>query len=88
MNHGLNAERYLSQATRNQVDGARKSGASAAILFREDGVVEAVSLLGKMTGASTHAVAADLVLAGDVTALHSLSEWLHQQRDSASTSHG
>jgi len=88
VNHALSGERYLSQATRNQVDGARKAGCSAAIYFREDGAVEAVSLLGKMTGAATHMIAADLALAGDAGALHSLSDWLHQQRDSARPSHG
>ena len=88
VNHVLSAERYLSQATRNQVDGARKAGASAAIYFREDGAVEAVSLLGKMTGASTYSLAAPAALGGDLSALHSLGEWLHQQRDSASTPHG
>ena len=88
VNHALSAERYLSQATRNQVDSARKAGCSAAIYFREDGEVEAVSLLGKMKDAPTHTIPAALALAGDTTALHSLRDWLHQQRDPASTPHG
>lgn len=78
--HGLNAERYLSQATRNQVDGARKAGASAVIYFREDGAVEAMSLLGKMTGAATHAVDAGDALSGDAQAMQALRHWLQTQR--------
>lgn len=88
VNHALSAERYLSQATRNQVDSARKAGCSAAIYFREDGEVEAVSLLGKMKDAPTHTIPAALALGGDSTALHALREWLHQQRDPASTPNG
>lgn len=78
--HGLNAERYLSQATRNQVDGARKAGASAVIYFREDGAVEAMSLLGKMTGAATHAVDAGDALTGQAQAMQGLRHWLQSQR--------
>lgn len=78
--HGLNEERYKSQATRNQVDGARKAGASAVIYFREDGAVEAMSLLGKMTGAATHAVDAGAALAGDAQAMQALRHWLQTQR--------
>jgi len=78
--HGLNAERYLSQATRNQVDSARKAGASAVIYFREDGAVEAMSLLGKMTGAATHAVDAGDALSGDAQVMHALRHWLQTQR--------
>ena len=78
--HGLNEERYKSQATRNQVDGAKKAGASAVIYFREDGAVEAMSLLGKLTGAATHAVDAGAALSGDAQAMHGLRHWLQQQR--------
>lgn len=80
VNHGMNAERYLSQATRNQVDGARKAGASAVIYFREDGAVEATSLLGKMTGAATHAVDAGAALSGDAQAMQGIRHWLQTQR--------
>ncbi len=80
VHHGMNAERYLSQATRNQVDGARKAGASAVIYFREDGAVEAMSLLGKMTGAATHAVDAGDALSGQAQAMQGLRHWLHTQR--------
>ena len=78
--HGLNEERYKSQATRNQVDGAKKAGASAVIYVREDGAVEAMSLLGKLTGAATHAVDAGAALNGDAQAMQGLRHWLQQQR--------
>ncbi len=78
--HGMNEERYKSQATRNQVDGARKAGASAVVYFREDGAVEAMSLLGKLTGAATHAVDAGAALAGDAQAMQALRHWLQTQR--------
>lgn len=78
--HGMNEERYKSQATRNQVDGARKAGASAVVYFREDGAVEAMSLLGKMTGAATHAVDAGAALSGDASTMQDLRRWLQSQR--------
>jgi hypothetical protein len=76
----MNEERYKSQATRNQVDGARKAGASAVIYFREDGAVEAMSLLGKLTGAATHAVDAGDALTGEAQAMQALRHWLQTQR--------
>jgi len=85
--HGLNAERYMSQATRNQVDGAKKAGVIAAIYFDEHGRTEAVSLLGSMKGAATHTMDTALALAGDAATMHGLRAWLQQQlqqqRDSA-----
>jgi histidyl-tRNA synthetase len=78
--HGLSEERYKSQATRNQVDGAKKAGASAVVYFREDGAVEAMSLLGKVTGAATHAVDAGDALTGEAQAMQGLRHWLHTQR--------
>ncbi|MEX2181079.1 MAG: histidine--tRNA ligase [Gemmatimonadaceae bacterium] len=83
VHHGLNAERYLSQATRNQVDGARKAGARAVIYFREDGAVEAMSLLGKATGAATHAVDAAGALSGDAAVLDDLRTWLRKETTSS-----
>jgi histidyl-tRNA synthetase len=80
VHHGMNEERYKSQATRNQVDGARKAGASAVVYFREDGAVEAMSLLGKMTGAATHAVDAGDALSGQAQAMQGLRHWLQTQR--------
>ena len=81
--HGMNAERYMSQATRNQVDGAKKAGVSAAIYFREDGATEAMSLLGKMSGAPTLAMDTSAALAGDAAVMQALRDWLQQQRDNA-----
>ncbi len=81
--HGLNAERYLGQATRNQVDAAKKAGVSAAIYYREDGTAEAISLLGKMNGALTHTMDAAAALAGEAGVMMGLRDWLQQQRDTA-----
>ncbi len=81
--HGLNAERYMSQATRNQVDGAKKAGVTAAIYFTEHGTTETVSLLGSMKGASTHTIDTTAALACDAAAMQGLRDWLHQQRDTA-----
>jgi len=86
--HGLSAERYMGQATRNQVDGAKKAGVSAAIYFREDGATEAMSLLGKMSGAPTHAIDTAAALAGDAAAMDGLRDWLQQQRDNARLPNG
>lgn len=83
VNHGMNAERYLSQATRNQVESARKANCSAVIYFSETGAVEAMSLLGRMTGAATHAVDADAALLGDAPAMDGLRHWLRSQRATA-----
>jgi histidyl-tRNA synthetase len=90
--HGLNAERYMSQATRNQVDAARKASAEAVVYFREDGIVEAMSILGKLKDAPTHTI--------DLAALRSpikkirkkakkaLRQWLETQRDRAADEGG
>ena len=86
--HGMNAERYMGQATRNQVDGAKKAGVSAAIYFREDGATEAMSLLGKMRGAPTHAMDSAAALAGDAAVMQGLRDWLQQQRDNARNHNG
>ena len=86
--HGMNAERYMGQATRNQVDGAKKAGVSAAIYFREDGATEAMSLLGKMSGAPTHAMDTAAALAGDDAVMQGLRDWLQQQRDNARNQNG
>ncbi len=88
VNHGMNAERYLGQATRNQVDSARKSGAVAAVSFNEKGETEVTSLLGKMSGAATLVLDTTRVLAGDDTTRQTLRTWLHEQRQTARQSHG
>ncbi|MBX7118053.1 MAG: histidine--tRNA ligase [Gemmatimonadaceae bacterium] len=81
--HGLNAERYLSQATRNQVDSARKAGVTAAIAFREDGATEVTSLLGAMKGAPTLVLDTARALAGEDATMQDLRDWLHRQRAAA-----
>jgi histidyl-tRNA synthetase len=86
--HGLNAERYMGQATRNQVDGAKKAGVSAAIYFTEHGATEAMSLLGSMKGASTHTLDTAAALAGDAAAMQALRVWLQEQRATVRPSAG
>ncbi len=88
VNHGMNAERYLGQATRNQVDSAKKSGAVSAISFNEKGETEVTSLLGKMSGAATLVLDTTRVLAGDDTTMQTLRTWLHEQRTLARHSNG
>lgn len=78
--HGLNEERYKTQATRNQVDAARKAGASATIYFNADGAVEAMSLAGKLSEAATISLDAGAVLSGDAQAMTELAHWLTIQR--------
>lgn len=90
--HVMNEEKYKSQATRNQVDAAKKAGAQAAVYFREDGVVEAQSLLGRLKDAPTVVI--------DVQALQSplkktrkktkkaLKQWLAEQRERAAEAGG
>ncbi len=86
--HGLNAERYMGQATRNQVDGAKKAGVAAAIYFTEHGATEAMSLLGSMKGAPTHAMDTAAALAGDAATMQALRVWLQQQRATVRPSAG
>ena len=88
VDHGLNAERFLSQATRNQVDGAKKAGAAAVFGVREDGEVEVTSILGKMKDAPTHTMSLAAILAGEPSTMQALRDWLRAQRDSISNSHG
>jgi histidyl-tRNA synthetase len=88
VNHGLNAERFLSQATRNQVDGAKKAGAAAVIGVREDGRIEVTSILGRMKDAPTHVMDPAATLAGDATTLQALRDWLAEQRATAREMNG
>ncbi len=88
VNHGLNAERFLSQATRNQVDGAKKAGAAAVIGVREDGRIEVTSILGRMKDAPTHVMDPAATLAGDATTLQALRDWLAEQRATARETNG
>jgi len=61
---------------------------TAAIYFREDGVAEVMSLLGKMSGAPTHAMDTAAALAGDAAVMQGLRDWLQQQRDNARNQNG
>jgi histidyl-tRNA synthetase len=88
VDHGLNAERFLSQATRNQVDGARKAGAAAVIARRADGRWEVTSILGRLKDAPTHLLDALAILAGDAPTLDGLRAWLMAQRATAPETHG
>lgn len=88
VDHGLNAERFLSQATRNQVDGARKAGAAAVIARRADGRWEVTSILGRLKDAPTHLLDAPAILAGDAPILDGLRAWLMAQRATAPETHG
>lgn len=88
VNHGLNAERFLSQATRNQVDGAKKAGAAAVIGVREDGRLEVTSILGRMKDAPTHLMDPAATLAGDTATLQALRDWLAEQRAIARETNG
>ena len=88
VNHGLNAERFLSQATRNQVDGAKKAGAAAVIGVREDGRIEVTSILGRMKDAPTHVMDPAATLAADATTLQALRDWLAEQRATARETNG
>ena len=64
------------------------AGVRAAIYFREDGATEAMSLLGKMSGAATHPMDSAAALAGDAAVMQGLRDWLQQQRDNARHPHG
>ena len=75
VDHALNADRYLTQATRNQVDSAKKSGARAVILFESAGVVAVQGLEGKLNDAPKQTFAAMPLLAGDVEAIAGLKQW-------------
>ncbi len=86
--HGLNEERYMGQATRNQVDGAKKAGVTAAIYFTETGATEAVSLLGSMKDAPTHSMDTAAALRGDAHTLAGLRGWLMQLRSNAPKTNG
>lgn len=76
VDYPLNAERYTSQASRNQLDGARKSGARAAISFASREQVTVQGLVGKLSEAPTQQFSAESLLLGDSHTLDALREWL------------
>jgi histidyl-tRNA synthetase len=64
VDHVMSAERYGSQAARNQLESAKKSGARAAIYFDEGNAVTAMSLAGKLGDAVKYSIDADVALSG------------------------
>jgi histidyl-tRNA synthetase len=77
VDHVMSAERYGTQAARNQLESARKSGARAAIFFDENNAVTALSLAGRLGDAPRHSLDADAAVAGkDLAALR---PWLDAQ---------
>ncbi|MBI3567127.1 MAG: ATP phosphoribosyltransferase regulatory subunit [Gemmatimonadetes bacterium] len=75
VDYALNAERYTTQSTRNQVDAAKKSGARAAVYFAPGDVVVVQGLSGKMTEAPKAEFPAPPLLAGDAQALATFTQW-------------
>jgi histidyl-tRNA synthetase len=75
VDYALSAEKYQGQTSRNQVDGAKKSGARAAILFDDDHDVLVQGLTGKLTEAPQQRFPARPLLAGDEHALAGLKTW-------------
>jgi histidyl-tRNA synthetase len=74
VDHAMSADRYSSQAARNQLESAKKSGARAAIHFDENDAVTAISLAGKLGDAPRYTMNADAALSGrELTALRA---WL------------
>jgi hypothetical protein len=76
VDYALSADKYLSQASRNQLDSARKSGARAAIAFQDADTVVVQGLAGKLSEAPLHRFAAAPLLAGDAHAYTALQDWL------------
>ncbi|MFI5232653.1 MAG: histidine--tRNA ligase [Gemmatimonadales bacterium] len=78
VDYGLNAERYQTQPTRNQVDGAKKSGALAAICFDSESDVLVQGLAGKLKEAPSRKFAARPLLEGDTAAIAALKSWFSE----------
>ena len=75
VDYGLSAERYQAQPTRNQVDGAKKSGALAAICFDSGTEVLVQGLVGKMKEAPSRKFPARPLLSADAVAIAALKDW-------------
>ncbi len=75
VDYALNAEKYQAQPERNQVDGARKAGARAVILFQPGSKVLVQGIIGKLKEAPKHEFAARPLLANDAQAITALREW-------------
>ncbi len=74
VDYALSAERYGSQAPRNQLEAARKSGARAAIFFDDADVITAVSLAGRLGDAPRCTTNTATAFGGGATA--PLRTWL------------
>ncbi len=82
VDYALNGERYLTQAMRNQVDAARKSGATGAVYFDADNRVSVQSVRGRIGTPETHTMSAADVLSGAEPAIRALRLWLGAQHSS------
>ncbi len=76
VDYALSADKYVSQASRNQLDSARKSGARAAIAFDSEDQVVVQGLIGKVSEAPKHHFAAAPLLNGDAHAYAALKDWI------------
>ena len=76
VDHALNAERYRSQATRNQVGSAKKSGARAAIYFESATELVVQGLAGKLNDAPKQTFPAADVLGGNEAAVAMLKQFV------------
>ncbi len=75
VDYGLSAERYQTQPTRNQVDGAKKSGARAVICFDSGTEVLVQGLAGKLKEAPSKKFASRPLLSADASAIAALKDW-------------
>jgi histidyl-tRNA synthetase len=75
VDHALSAEKYSTQAVRNQMDAAKKAGAAAVLYFDEHDALTAISLAGRMADAPRWSGPAAPILAGEPP-LHDLCRWL------------
>jgi len=77
VDHALNAEKYAAQATRSQVDTAKKSGARAAVAFEPGSLLSVQGLQGKLMEAPRAQFPAAPLLAGDPAALDEFLTWFN-----------
>ena len=75
VDYALNAEKYQAQPERNQVDGAKKSGARAVILFQPRSKVLVQGIIGKLKEAPKQEFDAGPLLANDARAITALRDW-------------
>jgi histidyl-tRNA synthetase len=75
VDHALSADKYSTQALRNQMDAAKKAGAASVVYFDEHDGLTAISLAGRMADAPRWSGPAADVLDGG-TSLHDLCRWL------------